>query len=256
MSQDAPHWRQDRETVRRGEDAPTAVPAKAAVVVASDAAIERLADEIRTFTREAKIAYVLTIGRLVMERFYGGDLALFRSRRRTKDVSIRRLVARLEETATMSRTMLHRCLSFCELAQRAPSVPTLGQIGVSHVYVALSLPEPLQEPLLVRADVEGWTIGRTKQEVEKLRPRKRRRTRPQMAATRRPRFIRDVDRLRPVVQDEGFLSDIDRCRELPVDELREVLGVVTCAMHRLEEATTRMRAALGTLESCGARKRV
>jgi hypothetical protein len=255
MSQVAPRRKKDGEIVGSPEDAPAAVPAKTPTVVVSDAAIERLADEIHTLTREAKRVYVLAVGRLVMERFYGGDVALFRSRGHTKDVSIRRLAVRLEAIDTMKATTLYRCLTCYEFVQRTPSVSALKHIGVGHLYAVLVLPEPLREQVLLRADAERWTTRRTQIESAAQRPaRNRRHTASRRQRNGKPRFVGEVASLRPFVQDEEWLSDIGRCGEVGIDELREALGVMTCMGHRIEEATTRLRMELTRKEASDERR--
>lgn len=118
--------------------------------------IAETAEEIREYHRASGLRDAAAIGRIVLERFYGGRPELWRSHRPDKDTSLRKLAARLRGTLTQSG--LRRCVRIHLVALEHPGLVNSLHLTSSHADEVYGLPRRQQELLLATAEREGWNI--------------------------------------------------------------------------------------------------
>lgn len=110
-----------------------------ASVELSDDEIDAAAAEIRRVGREGVMATAVAIGRVLIDRLFGGDVDLWRSGA-ARATSLRRLAERLHEddpTAPSLSALQRACgLYAAEVTHR---VSALEHVTASHVYVVLGL---------------------------------------------------------------------------------------------------------------------
>lgn len=135
-------------------------------VPASEYVIDEFVETLRGLCSTATLALALRVGRLVVDTFYEGDLALWRACGKGHP-SLRCLAKR--QDLPMSAPRLYRCVAIYELSQRLPRVSTWKHLGSSHVRIVLGLPENEQEPLLELAELKKWTVQRLESEARRFR---------------------------------------------------------------------------------------
>jgi hypothetical protein len=150
---------------------PSAAPSVA------DEVVDEVVRELNDLHRGAALETALRMGRLIVTRFYAGDLTAWR-RHTTKEASFRKLASRANSDLRISPTALYRCVALYELVERL-ALDTLRNLGVTHLRLVLGLPEDQQRRLLAAAEDEGWPSDRLEGEAARVRgkmPRKAGRT--------------------------------------------------------------------------------
>ncbi len=189
----------------------------------SDAEIRAAYDEISRLHRTATLDYAIASGRVIVERFFGGDLAAWRQRG-PADASLRKLAALLDDNVTPGLTAagLHRAVEFYDLELRV-GISGRRQLTATHVRAVIGLPPDRQESLLGRAEARDWTAERLEREAAKLRKP----TRP--GRPRNPAFVNTLNQMRRLaVSDEAF-ADLTSAADLD-DEEAEVLEAALAAI--------------------------
>jgi hypothetical protein len=217
-------------------------------VVVNDAVVEQAAQEIRRFASAAMLDFASTVGRIVFERFYGGDERTWRSHG-AKDMSLRRLADRLGNGARFGAASLYRCVAIHLVLRR------LGRSGraddwtnltPSHVRLVLPLDAPEQERLLRDAEAGAWSVRELESAVRARRAPARR------GRARVPGFVRAVRRMERAALDESLMfQDLERAGRLDretledlyrrVLRLREGLDLLQRALSPKRHATRRDR---------------
>lgn len=192
-----------------------------------EATIVATAAEIRRFAAGSMLAFADTVGRIVLERFYGGNESLWHSHQ-AKDVSLRRL-AELLADAHLSASGLSRCISIhCVLLPLGP-LRQWRHLTPSHVRAVLPLPSGDQTRLLREADAGAWSVRRLQKQIDATgtgKPRSRRRV---------PAFVSAVRRLDRLVDDNSALfGDLEMALTVDPETLEETYRVILRARERLE----------------------
>jgi len=201
--------------------------------IADDQLLDEVVTEINRIHRSATVDLALTIGKLIVERFYAGELAVWR-RHAGKEASFRKLAARAGRDLHMTATTLYRAVALYELTQRL-GVSTWKHLSVSHLRAVLGLPEDEQRQLLATADLSCWTTARLEAEARQLRcARLGKRGRLPL-----PGFMKTINRL------VGLLANGDAVRVDPealrcLDDferqrLTRTLGEVQASLTRLQQ---------------------
>ena len=129
--------------------------------------------EIQKIDRVAKFDFAMSVGRIVVEHIFAGDVNALR-KRGPKDQTLRDLANHPELPITERR--LYSAVSAYEFLQRTgleEVVRTSVLLGFSHVQAVLPAPREDQKRLLVEAKEQAWTVRHLKAEVAKLaRPRR------------------------------------------------------------------------------------
>lgn len=116
--------------------------------------IERATARIRDLLGGAHLQAALTIGRIVVEEIYDGDITSWRERG-PKDTSLRQLAA--DPRLTISASALFRALGIYELKLRFAEHPMWNILTTCHLRAVLGLPASEQVRLLDLATEGSWT---------------------------------------------------------------------------------------------------
>ncbi|MGD0679019.1 MAG: hypothetical protein ABSC94_26745 [Polyangiaceae bacterium] len=127
--------------------------------------VEGAVRELNAICRTATLEFALAVGEFVITRFYGNDLAQWRSRDPAKHASLRKL-SRHPDLA-MSPGALYRSVAMYELSDRI-CVRQCRFLSTSHLRVVLPLLPEQQERLLRESESFGWSVRRLEEEVEAL----------------------------------------------------------------------------------------
>jgi hypothetical protein len=211
--------------------------ASAALVGAEpdDGEIEALVDQIRGLKRDAAFLFVTAVGRLVVDRFYDGDVSRCRQDR-GRAPGYRKLAERLkaERGLGLDHTALARAVGVYGLVSATQAVATSQHLKVGHYVAVLGLPVTTAERLLTMADAEKWSVAELRNRVGRNRDTPRRGRRPQLP------FVRGIQRLRSLLdQKDVLLVGTERAAELPpeqADALLDTLEAFSAEVERLKAA--------------------
>lgn len=141
----------------------------------ADEVIDQVVAEINSLYHNQTLTFHLGVGRVIVERLYGGDREAWRSRG-TKDTSFRKLAEREDFIDGVSAAVLRRATAIYDMcAQLELLDPETGEstwihLGTSHLRAVLGLPDSEQKRLLTRAEDKKWTVEKLESEVRKARP--------------------------------------------------------------------------------------
>jgi hypothetical protein len=184
--------------------------------------LDEIVSRLREIERRTGIERTLAIGELILKRFFGGDSAVWRERRRNKNNSIRRLARRKD--CPFCRSALNEAVAIYVASCDLPCVRTFGHIGASHVAQVLPLPHEQREPLLQRAELERWSVRTLRAEVVSLRRvGGERRGRPSITSQ-----ARAMSALRSCLNRlEQCVDRVDKCTPLSVESLLELRSLAS-----------------------------
>jgi hypothetical protein len=165
------------------------------------------------------------MGRLIIERLFRGDLALWRARGR-KHVSFRKLEAHPD--LPFRASTLSRAVAIYMLSQRRADLMALRHVGPSHLHEIACLGEKDQDRLLQRAEEEKWSIRKLRQEVGRVV------TTGDSRRERAPGFAKWLRRARTDVSARVLTSELECVGRLELDESRELLETTRDLLHQLE----------------------
>ncbi|MGC4067362.1 MAG: hypothetical protein QM784_22505 [Polyangiaceae bacterium] len=131
----------------------------------SESDLEQVVRELRVIHQRSGISAVAEVGKLVLDRFFGGSISAWQSGHRNKERSLRRL-ARCEG-CPYSKSALHQAIRIHLVRLANPTVQTYEHIGPSHIVVTLALDESRRATLLRIAEEKRWSVRRLRQEVER-----------------------------------------------------------------------------------------
>lgn len=196
--------------------------------------IAQAATEIRRLASGTMLRFTNEVGRIILERFYGGSAQAWHARG-AKVVSIRRLAEQLSGDGGFSASMLCRCVQIHLVLQRLGPDRTWTHLSPSHFRTVLSLPEPKQDELLEEAEDRGLSV----RDVADMANRSRRpRATP---AAPQPRFLRTIRRLeRVATEPERWFPDLDGAADLDHAEQEKAREAVMRAIEGLENVLHRL----------------
>jgi CheY-like chemotaxis protein len=119
---------------------------------------------LNAICKRATFEFALSIGKVVIDNVYAGDLRAWRDRG-PKDASFRKLAKHPD--LPMSPSALYRSVAIYELSARLGISPR-GQLSSSHLRVVLPFSHAEQERLVRRAEVERWSVARLSEETALL----------------------------------------------------------------------------------------
>jgi hypothetical protein len=131
----------------------------------SDQLTDRMVSEINALCKTATLQFALSVGDLVIQRLYLGDMDRWRSRDPTKKMSLRKIAR--HPSLAMSPAMLYGCIAIYELCERL-DIKTWRHISTSHMRLALPLKHEEQARLLRLAESDRWSVRRLEEEVAAL----------------------------------------------------------------------------------------
>lgn len=145
--------------------APT--PHRVAPRVADANVLEEVIEQLNVIDRGMGIERTLAIGDLILNRFFGGDPAAWRDRRRNKNNSVRRLAER--DDCPFCRSALNDAVAVCVATKGLPCVRTFGHVYASHIAAVLQLPVEDRERWLKDAEKERWSVRELRRRVTEFR---------------------------------------------------------------------------------------
>jgi len=169
-----------------------------------DTVVDEVADEVASLIRRSELRCAFEVGRLVTERFFGGDLTALH-RPGPKAEAVARLAEQLRGRGVGSVAALHVCIGVYETL--APMGDISARKGLTKTHVRAVLPLPLEDriPLLLEAERNVWSTRELEAAATLAAPR-RRHGRP-----RRPGFTRGIDRLTRLLAPDGLaFRDLDQ----------------------------------------------
>jgi hypothetical protein len=203
---------------------------------AEEALVDQVVRELNHLLARVTLEAALDMGRIIVGRFYGGDLTAWRQHR-AKEASFRRLAARADRDLQVSPTQLYRAVALYELTQRLRIDPSSSNLSMTHLRIVIGLPEKTQTELLATAEAMRWTTQRLEREAAKVRGTMSRRTggrTPSPPALKAARHL-----VRTWHQLESALIE-QPMQRLSVEELRSLYRAVDEVRSRLELVARRL----------------
>ena len=191
-----------------------------------DANIERAANELKAIERKVGLQRSVAIGDVVITRFFHGDVAGWRDRRRNKSQSIRRLA--LHPSCPFSRSALNQAVGVCVVVKSFPEVAEYSHIGATHVAALLHVDPTDQRVWLRVAEQEKLSVRELKARLGDGSARNSRSAQPVQ------RVLNDLGRLESALEElvdsdqsvplESWEGVLDRLRVLQATVLKVVRG--------------------------------
>jgi hypothetical protein len=209
----------------------------------SDTSLADIAAEIRAVDRQSGWTRTLAIGELILKHFFGGSIKEWRTHRRDKEASLRRLALRSD--CPLGRSALSEAVAVYVACREIPGGKIREELSPSHLAAALKVDPRRRIELLEQAIARKWSVRDLRLQVSALRKNAgERRGRPrslpaEAALTQAKNAVRLLD------QVEALLHD---AVQVDPDLLRDLQGVLA----KTEEKASSARARLAEL-SAGAR---
>jgi hypothetical protein len=208
----------------------------------SDGELERIAAELREIAHGSSWSRTLAIGKLVLKHFFGDNVDEWRTHRRQKEASIRRLAQRRD--CPLGKSALSEAVAIFVARKDLPKC--VDELTPSHVAIALRLPVSQRVAMLEKAVALALSVREMRTEALLLK---------RLAGERRgrPRFS----------QVRAALSQL-RASVAALETSIELLGVVRSAdpdtvdlveraLAVLEQGLTEARTRLAALAGPGLR---
>jgi len=194
-------------------------------------------DEIRTLLVTERASAALSIGRSLLQRFFGGSAARYRSRtRRNGNVSFAALLRHPElKTLGISRTNLYGCVSIW-IQYHESGVERLRELSKSHQIALLPAPRDRLPDLVDTALTEALSHADLKSLVERER-RLRDESRPRRGRPATPAPLKE-SRAAVKLLDRVASSDLG---DLPGSHRDELLHQLQGLRDRAEDLLARLQ---------------
>lgn len=138
------------------------------VVEKENDAVERAVEQLNVVCKRATLDFALSVGAIVIDTLYAGDLDAWRSRK-VKDQAFRRLAK--HHALSMSAASLYRSVAIYEMCARL-GTKSWRNISASHFHLVLPLAPHEQERFLITAESENWSVRLLKEHiVRRAQPR-------------------------------------------------------------------------------------
>ncbi|WP_437677693.1 hypothetical protein [Sorangium sp. So ce131] len=200
----------------------------------SDEVIDQVVRELNELHSKAALEEALQMGKIIVDRFYGGDLTEWRAHR-SKETSFRRLAARVDLDLRVSATRLYRSVALYELSCRL-EIGAESKLTTTHLRLVIGLPTEVQMALLEDVKRSQWSTERLERETTRLRAAlEKRRGRPPA-----PPLVKAV---RKLVRDWKHIEaeiDNEEGEDLSAKELESVYQAVDDIKSRLELLARRL----------------
>ena len=194
------------------------------------------AREIREVARTTLLTFVDEVGRIILQRFHGGDVQRWRSHAHGK-VTLRELAARLDGCG-LSATSLYRAIATHVFLEEHPEMRRLERITPTHMRYVLPLPEPRQTELLRQADACGWSVNDLRREAGNDRTARKRPAKPA------PDLFERVAQMTKIAQDVVSERSDRRLSDEQAVEAAAAVMVLRGLIDSLQERLSPKRRAL------------
>lgn len=179
-------------------------------------------DELCAMQRAATVELAVQMGKLIVDRFYGGKFDAWREHG-AKETSLRKLADRFENTeGGLSAAGIYRVIAIYELEERH-HVSARKQLTVTHVRAVIGLPEKEQGQLLDEAEKRNWSTRELEEKAAAIRKKNGDgRGRPPL-----PAFVKSINKLKKMVDDKTAFEDLEQVDDLDEDEVTDLYQAVT-----------------------------
>jgi hypothetical protein len=189
--------------------------------------VDAVVRELRELYCVAGLKLALAIGKLVLDRIYGGDIALWHSRGR-KDHSFRTLAK--HPGLPFAPSTLSRAVGIYGISLRRNDLLRLPNVTPSHMRELLKLPSEQQDSLIDQTSEHQWSVRQLRHEIEQLQatpPGASQRGRP-------PKFAKFLRAFGRGVEQAVLLQEVGQVQRLATKEAEELLRTLR-ALHRQTE---------------------
>ena len=142
------------------------VAASDSIPAVPDAVIADVADSIRQMDRAHGLSLVVSVGRLIVEKLFGGDTAEIHRRGR-KGATLTRLAE--QPDLPFSHSQLSRTVGVYESVAQFGPVESWRNLTITHVRIVLPLPAPERQALLQKAEAKAWPVTKLDAEAKTAR---------------------------------------------------------------------------------------
>jgi len=200
----------------------------------SDQEIEAVHDELRRMHHAATLELAIAMGRLIIDRFFGGSLDSWRQRGE-QDASLRRLTARLSgdaEQSGLSPLTVYRAVGIYDLEDRF-RISSRKCITASHARLLIGLPQTEVEHLIRHTEKNTWTAERMEEDAKDRRKKlqKARKGRPAL-----PAFLKTVHHFDTLLdKGETAFGDLDAIASLSCEDAARLHATTVRMQVRCEE---------------------
>jgi hypothetical protein len=194
--------------------------------------IDALVRQLRELYVGAGVQLSIDIGRLIIERLFGGDLERWRARGR-KDVSFRKLEKHPD--LPFHASTLSRAVSVYMLEQRRNDLTSFRHVTPSHLQEIAMLGDGEQDRLLEKVESEKWSMRRLRQEVAGMLGASRGRHRRGAVAV--APWLR---RIHADLAGRSLVPDQDTIAHLELDSARELLEITRTVLQQMELLARRL----------------
>jgi hypothetical protein len=133
----------------------------------NDAALAQVAAELRIIDYRSGWSRTLAIGELILRRFFNNDIHEWRTHRRDKDASIRRLAKRND--CPLGRSALSEAVAVYVASSELVPASLRDQLSPSHLAATLKVDRAQRVELLERAIAARWTVRELRAHVAETR---------------------------------------------------------------------------------------
>lgn len=223
---------------RASASLPVLVPELATDHSVEDRLVDDVVRGINELQRRATFNLAYEMGKLIVERLYGGDIARWRQNR-SRDASFRRLADRSKTDLHVSASTLFRSAALFETVERL-GVSSPKHLSATHICAVFGLPEEHQRRLLGQAEACRWSTKVLKTEAAAVRAQEKgRRGRKPL-----PAFVRTAHALEALLSERRRpFEGLEEFRSLASDERRRVADVLTRASSTLRSIAERVTVA-------------
>ena len=204
----------------------------------TDGQLEKIASELREIAHGSSWSRTLATGELVLKHFFAGNVDEWRTHRRQKEASIRRLAQRPE--CPLGKSALSEAVTIYVARKDLPKC--VDELTPSHVAIALRLPVSQRLAILEKAAGGAWSVRETRNEALLLKRRAgERRGRPRFSQARAA-----------LSQLKASLSALESCiellgvaREADADTVGLLERALAAIEHKFGDARARVAALAG-----------
>lgn len=204
----------------------------------TDGQLEKIAAELREIAHGSSWSRTLATGELVLKHFFAGNVEEWRTHRRQKDASIRRLAQRPD--CPLGKSALSEAVSIYIARKDLPKC--VDELTPSHVAIALRLPAAQRLALLEKAVLGAWSVREMRAEALLLKRRageRRGRPRFSQARTALSHLKASLDELDSGIELLGVAAEAD------ADTMSLLERALLAFEPKLEDALARLAALAG-----------
>jgi hypothetical protein len=133
----------------------------------TDPLLAQIASELRVIDHRSGWARTLAIGELILKHFFEGNIKEWRTHRRDKEASIRKLARRSD--CPLGRSALSEAVAVYVACRDIPGGRIRDELSPSHLAATLQFESPRRIELLEQAIARRWTVRELRRHVSLLR---------------------------------------------------------------------------------------